>query len=303
MRLLLTGATGLIGRQLLPELVNAGFKVVATGRKSAAPAGLPGGVDWRPGDLLDAEQRGKLVADAAASHLVHLAWHTAPGGYMQAPENDLWLQASQDLIARFADAGGRRVVLAGSCAQYDWSDPGLATQPCAEASTPTGGDSRYGRARQALEDWLMAQAGLSAACGRIFFVFGAGEDRRRLVPSLARALLAGEPAETGPGGLERDFLCATDIAAALAALLRSDVTGPVNIASGAGTTIADLATAVARLVGRPELLRIGARPGHDGEPPRLVADIARLRDEVGFRPAANLETRLAETVDWWRRQP
>jgi len=302
MRLLLTGATGLIGRKLLPELVNAGFSAVAAGRNSAPPAWLPAGVDWQSTDLLDPVARRRLVETASASHLVHLAWHTAPGSYIDAAENDLWLQASQDLLACFADGGGRRVVLAGSCAQYDWDDPSLADQLCRETATPTGGRSRFARARQALEDWLLARPDLSAACGRIFFVFGDGEDPRRLVPSLACRLLRGEVAETGPGDLVRDFLCSTDVAAAIAALLQSSVTGPVNIASGDGTRIADLAGTVADLVGRPDLLRIGALPGRAGESPRLVADVTRLHQEVGFRPTVGLDARLAETVAWWRAE-
>jgi nucleoside-diphosphate-sugar epimerase len=57
-----------------------------------------------------------------------------------------------------------------------------------------------------------------------------------------------------------------------------------------------------QLVGRPELIRRGSLPMRPGEPRRLVADIARLRDEVGYRPRIALADGLAATVRWWQAQ-
>ncbi len=100
----------------------------------------------------------------------------------------------------------------------------------------------------------------------------------------------------------RDFLDTRDAGGALAALALSDIKGAINIGSGEGVSIASIARRLGRIAGRPDLIRIGALPNRAGEPPRIVADVHRLRDEVGFRPSRSLDEGLAETYAWWRRQ-
>ncbi|MGL4442184.1 MAG: NAD-dependent epimerase/dehydratase family protein, partial [Alsobacter sp.] len=91
-----------------------------------------------------------------------------------------------------------------------------------------------------------------------------------------------------------DFLSTVDAGTALAALALAGVDGAVNVASGEAVSIADLAGAIAAIAGRPDLLRLGARPDPAGEAPRMVADVTRLRDGAGCRPARDRPERLAE---------
>jgi nucleoside-diphosphate-sugar epimerase len=191
-------------------------------------------------------------------------------------------------------------VLAGTCAEYRWSDE----VHCVEEETPLEPATLYGASKHGLQ--LVArryaeQAGIELAWGRIFFVFGPHEHPARLASSVASALVRGEPAETGPATQVRDFLASEDLGAAFAALVDSPVRGPVNMASGEPRPIRDLVEALGRAAGRPDLLRIGARAANPGEPASITASVARLRDEVGWRPARTLEERAAETVAWWRR--
>jgi nucleoside-diphosphate-sugar epimerase len=60
--------------------------------------------------------------------------------------------------------------------------------------------------------------------------------------------------------------------------------------------------AIGREAGRSELLDVGALPSRPGDPDELVADVTRLRDEVGFRPRVRLSDGLATTVAWWRER-
>ena len=98
----------------------------------------------------------------------------------------------------------------------------------------------------------------------------------------------------------RDFLDGRDIAGALVAPAAGAVVGVVNVGRGEGVAIADLAGEIARQIGRPELLRVGALPPRAGEPPRLVADTTRLGREVGFEPAIALADGLGDAIAWWR---
>jgi len=296
-RVLVTGGTGLIGPHAVAELVRRGAEVHVVARRIPDP--VPAGVTAHAGNLLDADAMAALVAELRPTHLLHLAWVTAHGLYWRSPENLDWLAATVRLARAFAEAGGTRMVTAGTCAEYGWTDPALVTGDCGERTTPLQPHTFYGTVKDACRRTLeayAAEAGIQAAWGRVFLLYGAAEDRRRLVASIIASLWAGEPAACSAGTQIRDFLAVEDMGAAFAALTLSDVCGPVNLGSGEPRSIADVALAIGRLMGRPDLIRLGALPMRSDDPPRLVADVRRLRDEVGFVPAAGFEKRLAACI-------
>ncbi len=309
-RVLLTGASGLIGSRAIAALLAAGHEVHALGRRAGAPPGMStggpapasAGVIWHEVDLLDDRAVAPVVAQIAAERLLHLAWYTEHGRFWSAGENLDWVAASVRLLRQFAACGGRRAAIAGTCAEYDWE---RLDGPCREldrsgaAATAERPATLYGACKRATRlacEAYAREVGLSLAWGRVFLLYGPGEDERRLVSQVARALLAGEQAPTSDGAQLRDFMHADDVAAGFVALLDSDVDGPVNVASGQAVSIADMLDLIARAAGRPELLRRGALPRRAGEPDLLVADVSRLRDEVGFAPSITLEHGIAETV-------
>ena len=297
-RILVTGATGLIGAPTLAPLIASGREVHAvTSRRPRTGAAAP--VHWHVCDLLDARATEALASQVAATELLHLAWYAEPGRVWSSPENLRWVEASLRLLQAFTEAGGRRAVLAGSCAEYAWQESTL----CVESSTPCRPATLYGAAKHGLHviaESYAAELGLSLAWGRIFFVFGPGEHEARLGGSVARSLLRGEPAICSHGEQRRDFIYSGDLADAFVALLRSPVEGAVNVASGRATTVRELVEALAKACGRPDLPRFGARPAVTGEPAELLADITRLRDEVGWTPAATLEQRAHDAIEGWR---
>jgi nucleoside-diphosphate-sugar epimerase len=189
----------------------------------------------------------------------------------------------------------------GTCAEYDWSQ---ADGPLHETTSAIAPSTLYGVAKDALRRVCCAYSqkeSFELAWGRLFFLYGPREAPGRLVPSVIRSLLAGEEVRTTRGTQRRDFLHVDDLARAIVALLHSPVLGPVNIASGQSTAVADVVEQIAIAVGRPELVRLGALPERPDEPPLLLADTGRLRDEVGFRTQISLADGIAETVEWWRR--
>ena len=294
-RILLTGATGFIGHHVLTRLRDAGHEVHAVTTKER-PQGWDR-VTWHQADLL---RSAEIMSDVVPEVLLHLAWYVEPGRYWTAPENIRWVEASLALLRAFAGASGRRAVVAGTSAEYDWHAVG---RRCHEQRTPLRPATLYGAAKHALHAAAAPyaeQAGFELAWGRIFFVYGPREPQGRLVPSVGRALLAGKPVPTTRGNQVRDFMHVEDAAAAFAALADSNTTGAVNIASGDPVTVRDVIDTLAQLVGRPDLPRRGALPDREGDPPRLVADVSRLREEVGFAPRIALHEGLAGTLEWLR---
>jgi len=298
---LVTGASGCIGSVCARQLVAAGYDVHGTSRSDAHPA--IAGVTWHKTDLIAPGATAELVAEVAPTHLLHMAWHMAAGNWQASggDEHLAWVRASTELVQAFhhqANDRGLRVVCAGSGTEYDWN---LDTYPESASRKPA---SFYGQAKTSTGDLLMGYAELeelSLAWGRIFFMYGGPENPRRLVPSVITNLLQGQEAPTSNGTQIRDFLYVEDIASAYVALLGSDMTGAVNVASGDGVTLRSIIETIGELTGATDLLRIGAIDQAPGDTPKVVADVTRLRS-IGWTPAFDLEAGLAATIDYWQRR-
>jgi nucleoside-diphosphate-sugar epimerase len=278
-RVLLTGAGGFLGRRVSSALTAAGAEVVDPR-------------DLLPGaDLLDDAARAAVADRSRAEILVHTAWITAHGAFWTSDLNAAWEHATGDLFARFAAAGGRRIVALGSVAEYDWTTDAarLAEDAPLRPATPYG--AAKARTCDALAR-LSAREGFEALWARIFLPFGSGEPPARIVPAIIRAGLTGEPLATGPGETTRDFAAVEALGRVLADLALADATGPVNVASGVGTRFDTIAATVADALGRPVPIRFGARALAEGEPVRLVADTTRLA-ATGIAPPPDPRAAIA----------
>ena len=117
-KVLLTGARGFIGRHCLPLLTANGYEVHAV--SSAKQERRSGDPHWHQVNLLDPGEVMDLIERVRPTHLLHFAWYSIPGKYWDSIENCRWVEASHFLLNMFANKGGHRVVIAGTCAEYDW---------------------------------------------------------------------------------------------------------------------------------------------------------------------------------------
>ena len=305
MRVLVTGAGGFIGRWSVPPLLASGYEVHAVLSASSAvavPAELQGAAVHRC-NLLHAASIDAVMERIRPTHLLHFAWIAQPGVYWNSPENFLWLDAAEYLLHRFHAVGGRRIVMAGSCAEYDWSNPGVFDEiagPFTDDAAPA--TPAYAACKLRLQRILAqfcAQRQLSSAWGRIFFQYGPYEHPDRLVASVIHSLLRGREALCTHGRQVRGFLHVADVGAAFAAVLGAKVEGAVNVGSGEGIALAELIDRVARQIGRPDLVRLGARAA-GAEPPLVLPALQRLHEECAWRPRFGLDEGLADTIRWWR---
>ena len=296
-RVLVTGASGFIGTHTIPLLAAGGWEIHAVRR---ATVGLPTTpehrITWHSGDLRQPNEARALIERVRPTHMLHLAWNAEHGAYWTADDNHAWAQGTIALARAFAAHGGRRFVSAGTCAEYDWTN---LVAPCREDLTRCRPQTPYGRAKLEAATGVMSTAretGLSVAWGRLFFLYGPGEDARRLIPSVARALRAGERAQVTTGTQVRDFLHVSDAASAFAELLSHTVTGAVNVGSGVPISVRAVVEILARAAGRSDAVDFGAVPMQPGEPPMIVADVQRL-ESVGWRPRIALEQGLTAIIE------
>lgn len=286
---LLTGATGLLGRLAITPLIERGFDVLAASRSGDDIAQATG----IAADILDPAQMAGVFDGRNVSHLLHLAWHNGASDRWTSPANHEWNRATLELIRAFANAGGQRVVAAGSCAEYQWGDKVLSE------SSPLRQATSYGQAKAKTGSEVMAEApvlGISLAWARIFFCYGPGEPEGRLLGDLIEGISAGKTVACTDGKQERDYLHSADIGRALAAVLDSDVEGAINVASGQATPVKDLIMEVAAQMGHPELVDLGAKERPENDPPRVVADISKLEQRTDFKPFFDIPSGVADVL-------
>lgn len=287
-KLFATGLTGLIGKELWQPLTQAGFEVYALAVEDNLPQ-VPH-IHWLKGNLFDPACVKNLMEQIKPTHLLNMAWATT-GDYQVSNINFDFLCAGIQLLKSFAANGGKRVVFAGTCLEYaPQNHPIKETDPIAPPVP-------YALCKQLLfqaTQSFCTQNKLSFACGRIFYVYGRGEAPTRLTASILNSLRDNQTVSIKYSQLTKDYMYTKDIAGAFAALLDSPVQGAVNICTGTGISLAQYARAIARLLGKENLLDLQTLP--TTQPLQIVGDNTRLTCEVGFTPAYTLEQALKEII-------
>jgi nucleoside-diphosphate-sugar epimerase len=295
MKVLLTGATGFIGKQCLSQLIAKGYKVHAISSNSHIN---DTSVHWHKVNLFDCDQTKALIRKIKPTHLLHLAWYAESGEYWQSVKNLYWVKASLTLFEEFSDAGGKRIVVAGSCAEYDWGFENYS-----EDTTPLAPETLYGVCKHSLQLMLSSYAslkGLSFSWGRIFSIYGPHENHHRLFASVIQALLRGQDVKCNNGELIRDYLHVNDVASAFVALLNSDIEGPVNIGSGSGVALKDIVGKIEKNINKFGCLKINSKPITNNEAPIIIADTKRINN-IGWKPIYDIESGLEDTISWFKR--
>ncbi|MHC5020132.1 MAG: NAD-dependent epimerase/dehydratase family protein [Planctomycetota bacterium] len=292
-----TGATGFIGRAVVPTLLAQGWTVHAWLR-SGSTRELPNHVQVisqaLPPDP-EADLR-PLVPAGGVDLVVNLAAAGAQQGGAASGEalRDVNERLPERVLRAVGAASRPRFLHIASCFELADGTPGalMGDDHPVEPFSPYGATKAAGaEAVQRLGERLS----VPVIVLRLFGCYGPGEAPTRLLPYLVTALQNGEPAELTAGTQTRDFTWVTDVAAAIAcAATAPDLKPgtPYNVCSGVPTTVRQLAELAAAVCGRPDLLQFGARTARADEPVWMVGDASRFRAATGWSP----EVPLAEGI-------
>lgn len=268
--LLLTGATGFVGRQVLNALSKLRLSVrvvVRNGSQDSLPIvdGIESIITTEDMFAEDAEWWARVCFNIDT--VIHTAWYTEPGKYLHAACNLDCLSGTLLLAKAAAQVGVRRFVGVGTCFEYDLSFGTLSVE------TPLGPSTPYAASKAAafvaLSQWLPSQ-GVEFAWCRLFYLYGEGEDIRRLAPYIRSKLEQGEYAELTNGNQMRDFLDVCEAGRSIAEEAIGHQQGAINICSGVPLTVRQFAEGIANEYGRADLLKFGARSENLIDPPYVV---------------------------------
>jgi len=267
---LLTGATGFVGRQILDGLIGKGSKVRLVVRNEmhlelSKKQGVES-VIFTP-DLFAENAAWWANVCQGVETFIHAAWYTEPSEYIQSAKNIDCLIGTLQIAKGVAFAKVRRFVGVGTCIEYDLSGGWLSVETPLKPTSPYSGAKAS--AYLALSQYLPNQ-GVEFVWCRLFYLYGEGEDERRLVPYLRATLAAGVSAKLTNGGQIRDFLDVSQAGSMIVNAAQSGEVGPVNICSGVPISIRQLAEQIADEYGRRDLLDFGARADNLIDPPCVV---------------------------------
>ena len=145
-----------------------------------------------------------------------------------------------------------------------------------------------------------SQVKVSAASGRIFYLYGPYESPQRFVPAIIGGLLSNEPTPCSSCTQVRDFMHVVDVADAFVTLLDSPLQGVINIGSGKGIMLKEIIEIITNTLGRAELIQFGALAARPNDPPQLIAKTHRLNNELNWHPRYGLKEGLHQVIDWWK---
>ena len=323
-KVLVTGGAGYIGSHVCKALAESGFTPVCY---DTLEKGHRWAVRWGPlerGDIGDSARLDEVFVRHRPRAIVHLAGYIEVGESVREPERYLHNNATK--TAALIDAALRHAieafVFSSTCAVYGLPQTELLAETHAIAPL-----SPYAESKARVEAALgkAATGGLRSASLRYFNAAGAdsggeiGEahsPETHLLPLAVDAALdlappltlLGTDYPTQDGSCERDFVHVSDLAdahvRALDWLRRQDSRGlheTFNVGSGSGYSVRQAIAETARIAGRPVPHQVG--PRRPGDSPRLVGDIAKVGDVLGWKPTRDLAQQIDDTLRWRRKMP
>ena len=285
-KVIVTGINGLIGQYIAEPLKKLGFEVYGIGTKDI----LTDKFNYIKLDINDTVQLEHLFKEIKAEYLIHLAWDTKKG-YLDSDSNFDLLASSINMLKYFKDNGGKRAIFIGTLAEYKFTDEPVKED--AELNLQT----IYTKCKNSLREiseLYCNKHNISFCWCRIFNTYGENEKEYRLFPYIINTLKNNEKVSINYSQLEKDYIYAGDAARILALVINSDITGIINICSGKGIKLKDLAIIIAEKLGKLNLLEL--KELSTKEPLITIGDNYRIVNELKFTDYTDINTIINKLI-------
>ncbi len=285
MTVLVTGATGFVGRHLISALLAKDFKVRAVSRNIEAARAMPwfDEVEFVTADIHAPDLDVESLADGMDA-IAHLAWTGLPN-YQALFHFERNLPLDYAFLKRVIEAGVSQVLVTGTCFEYGLQSGPLSEAVAAQPGTP------YGLAKHTLRLFLEAlqrERAFTLQWARLFYLYGEGQNHNSLLASLDRAIDAGDTQfDMSMGDQLRDYLEIRQAASRLASFIaHRNVDGVINCCSGQPVSVRALVEQRVRQRQSSIVLNLG-RYGYSAHEPMAFWGVAqRISQLAGEENAA-----------------
>lgn len=306
-RVLVAGACGFIGANLVRRLISSGAEVHGITRPSTdlwrVKENFPSFQLYRV-DLNDAEALMMTVRSIKPEHVFHLA---SPGGHPSTVKDcqeflKTNLLGTSNLLEALERVALERLIYLGSSLEY-----GVRTQPLKE--TDPLNPSTFRGVAKAAATLLCQKFARATTCSllviRPFSVYGYWEAPNRLIPKVIHAVLHNEEIELTVPGYRRDYIFIEDLidACILAVQMEQLNCEIVNVGSGEQRSNEEVVAEVQQIVGTKITVKMGSYPSSPSDTSYWVADRSYANKLLGWEPRHTLQAGLKKTIDWFRKHP
>ncbi len=289
-RVLVTGASGFVGRFMCSHLLARRYAVVGLQRKLGLD--MPEGVETIIADLRDAASL--LAIPRRWDAVVHLAGESIPSSFATTAPVLANVDMTLALLEHLQDS---RVLLVSSCHVYAPSNVRRVEE------APIAPQGRYGLSKHLVEQLASHYARkLDIRVARPFNHLGPGQRPELVIPSLIRRLIQakhdGRPVVMNGIDSVRDFISVQDVVAGYLAIIEAESPRDhvFNVCTGQGENISTLVREVLRLLGSSRPVTFLGHPNSSDDLPYLVGDPSRLRAVTGWEPKTSLTGSLAAMI-------
>ena len=266
---LVTGASGYIGRHVAEELCRRGCKVYAV---DVVNRGLPADLEFLPGNILSDDTFVDALPDVDV--VLHLAW--MDGFKHNAPSHLSNLSAHYNFVRRLAEKGCRHIAVMGTMHEVGYHEGAI------NEDTPCSPLSMYGIAKNALREALFVEFANKPICFqwlRGFYIYGDDTFNHSIFTKILEAAKSGKKTFPFTSGKNKyDFMSVTQLAEMIAAvILQEKVAGIVNCCSGMPKSLGEV---VETFIADNKLdikLDYGAYPDRPYDSPAIWGDAAKIK--------------------------
>jgi UDP-glucose 4-epimerase len=307
LRYFVTGGAGFIGSALTSSLIATGHEVIVydnfeRGRRDTVPT--CSSVEIAEGDIRDRGHVGDAIAASRPHFVVHLAaLHFIPDCISRPADTlEINVEGTRNVLDGCTGGDLRGVIFASSGAVYAPTD-----DACRESTSAVAPSDVYGKSKALAERLLHAwhgATGVATSILRIFNAIGRGETNPHVLPHVLESLRASNSVSLGNTHTRRDYVDTRDIAAAILAVANRSVGCQIyNVGSGVAHSVAEIIELLSTVLARPVTVVSDPNRMRRADRLLLLADIDRIRTEIGWMPRVALRESLNELTEIYGLRP
>lgn len=286
MKIVFTGATGFIGECIYNKLRNLNHEVFILSRRANSTKG------WYQVDLFDTTKVDSILEAIGAEVLIHFAWDVTHGVFWTADINAHYVQASKQLFSSFIKHGGKKIIAAGTCAEYPTSK-----YPVSEDMVYSNELTPYGQAKLAVLNELKelhTEHGTDYVWLRLFGIYGPKENPERFIPNAILKISKQQEFLIKQPNVFVDYIYVEDFADFVIQCIEHDIVGIINIGTGNPISLLDLYTTIKHYIetGKYKLFNTISEADQNSR----IPDCSKLSSYM-FKP--NFQAGLDATINYF----